>query len=104
MPIFATHCLHLIQADADAEYGSKITTPDASNRDGYDFAWADVPETMPAKDITIYGSYTTGIDSIDIDSSNARIYDLQGNRLDKPQKGVNIARMNDGSIKKVLTK
>ena len=45
-----------------------------------------------------------GINSISIDSANARIYDMQGNRLNKPQKGVNIIRMKDGKTKKVMVK
>ena len=40
-------------------YGSKIVTPEAPAKEGHTFAgWADVPETMPAKDLTISGSYT----------------------------------------------
>lgn len=43
-------------------YGESITLPDVPTREGYDFAWTDeIPETMPAKDIVINGSYTTGI-------------------------------------------
>lgn len=45
-----------------------------------------------------------GINTISIDSANARIYDMQGNRLNKPQKGVNIIRMKDGKAKKVMVK
>ncbi len=41
------------------EYGSKIDTPEAPAKEGHTFAgWADVPETMPAHDIEILGSYT----------------------------------------------
>jgi hypothetical protein len=45
-----------------------------------------------------------GINTISIDSANARIYDMQGNRLDNPQKGVNIIRMKDGKTKKIIVK
>ena len=45
-----------------------------------------------------------GINTISIDSVNARIYDMQGNRLDNPQKGVNIIRYKDGKVKKVMVK
>ena len=36
--------------------------------------------------------------------SDARIYDLQGNRQNTLQKGVNIIKMNNGKVKKVLVK
>ena len=45
-----------------------------------------------------------GINTVSIDSANARIYDMQGNRLDNPQKGVNIIRYKDGKVKKVMVK
>lgn len=87
------------------DYGSTITPPTPPSREGYDFAWGDYPETMPAHDITIYGTYTTGIDAIMVgECGNAKIYTLDGKLLDKPQKGVNIVRMNDGTTKKVVVK
>jgi hypothetical protein len=43
-----------------------------------------------------------GINAISVDSANARIYDMQGNRLDNPQKGVNIIRYKDGRTQKVV--
>ena len=45
-----------------------------------------------------------GINTISVDSANARIYDMQGNRLDNPQKGVNIIRYKDGKAKKMMVK
>ena len=87
------------------DYGSTITPPTPPSREGYDFAWGDYPETMPAHDITIYGTYTTGIDAIMVgECGNAKIYTLDGKLLDKPQKGINIVRMNDGTTKKVVVK
>lgn len=89
----------------DVAYGTTITPEAEPTKEGYTFSgWSDIPETMPAHDVTIYGSYTTGINSINIDSPNARIYNMQGNRLDKPQKGLNIIRMNVGTINKVIIK
>ena len=38
------------------------------------------------------------------DKEKCSVYDLHGRRLDQPQKGINIIRQNDGSIKKVLVK
>ena len=45
-----------------------------------------------------------GIGSIFVDSINAHIYDIQGNRHEKIQKGVNIIRTSDAKTKKVLVK
>ena len=45
-----------------------------------------------------------GIGSIIIDNPNAHIYDMQGNRIDNLQKGVNIIRLEDGKTKKVIVK
>jgi M6 family metalloprotease-like protein len=94
-----------IYASYDIEYGAMITPEAEPTKEDYTFSgWSEIPETMPAHDVTIYGSYTTGIYSINIDSPNARIYNMQGNRLDKPQKGLNIIRMNVGTINKVIIK
>jgi uncharacterized repeat protein (TIGR02543 family) len=46
-------------ATKDVTFGGTITTPDAPAKEGYTFAgWSAIPTTMPAKDITITGSYT----------------------------------------------
>ena len=54
---------------------------------------------------TIIGfNEATGIKSVRIDSRNAIIYDMRGNRIDQLQRGVNIIRMNDGRTRKVVGK
>lgn len=41
-------------------YGATITPPEAPVKEGHTFAWTDeIPETMPANNITIVGTYTT---------------------------------------------
>ena len=41
------------------EYGSKISLPENPVKEGHTFSgWSKAPETMPAKDITIEGSFT----------------------------------------------
>ena len=43
----------------NVEFGTAITAPEAPEKEGYTFAgWNDLPETMPANDIEITGSYT----------------------------------------------
>ena len=44
----------------------------------------------------------SGIKSMIKDSQKARIYDMLGNRIGQPKKGINIIRMNDGRTKKVI--
>ena len=40
-------------------FGEAVTAPEAPAKEGHTFAgWQDVPETMPARDIEIIGSYT----------------------------------------------
>lgn len=65
---------------------------------------------------TFYGeerSFTTGDDPTGIESVKAEtgshsytagIYDLNGRKLDSPQRGVNIIRFEDGTVKKILVK
>ena len=47
---------------------------------------------------------STGINAILNGSSNAMIFDLQGNRLDNVRKGVNIIRTKDGKTKKIIVR
>ena len=46
------------------EYGAKIVPPEAPKKNGYDFSWGEYPETMPAKDLVITGTYVTGINGV----------------------------------------
>ncbi len=42
-------------------YGTTVTPPEVPAKEGYIFAgWTDLPVTMPARDITVTGSYTVG--------------------------------------------
>lgn len=53
----------------------------------------------------IYGKEAyTGINDIWAAESSARIYDLNGNCLSQPQRGVNIIRMGNGTTRKVMVK
>lgn len=43
----------------ELEFGAAITPEAAPEKEGYTFSgWSDIPQTMPAKDMTITGSYT----------------------------------------------
>ena len=86
------------------DYKSKITPPNAPVHDGYSFAWADVPETMPARNITIYGAYTTGINALTNEEDDRQVFTPDGKRVETPKKGLNIIRMSDGTVNKVVVK
>ncbi len=48
---------------------------------------------------------TTGIDAAEIDNDGVvAVFGLDGRRLTAPQRGVNIVKMSDGTVKKVLVK
>ena len=43
----------------DLEYGSSITPEATPTKEGYTFSgWSDIPETMPAKDVTVTGTFS----------------------------------------------
>ena len=43
----------------EIEYGAKITPDTTPAKEGHTFSgWSEIPETMPAKDVTITGTYT----------------------------------------------
>ena len=87
------------------EYGAAIPLPESLESERYTLiAWLDVPETMPAHDLTIYASYTDGIGMIRyLKTGNAVRYDLNGRRLNAQRKGLSIIRMSDGTVRKVMT-
>ena len=91
----------------NVEYGASITPEAAPTKEGYTFSgWSEIPNTMPAKNLTVTGSFkeSTGIISVINDSPGTLIYDMQGRRIDHLQKGLNIIRMSDGKTKKVMGK
>ncbi|MDE5876843.1 MAG: InlB B-repeat-containing protein, partial [Muribaculaceae bacterium] len=48
--------------EKEIAYGAKIEVPEAPAKEGYTFGgWKDVPETMPAHDIEIQGSYSANV-------------------------------------------
>ena len=85
------------------EYGATITPELQPEGDYATFEWRDLPETMPAHDVVVHASYTSGIVELMMNKQqDVRIYSPNGNRLNAPQKGLNIIRMNDSKSKKVI--
>ena len=47
------------------EYGATITPEDNPTKEGYTFSgWSEVPETMPAHDVTVTGSFSVNIHKV----------------------------------------
>ena len=92
----------------DVEYGATITPEVAPTKEGYSFSgWSEIPETMPAHDVTVTGTFTldTGIDQImGSENGDAMIFTIDGKRVDNMKKGLNVIRMKDGTTRKVVVK
>ena len=91
------------------KYKEAITPLEEPTKEGYTFSgWSEIPETMPAHDVTVTGTFTldsTGINQIMRDENgNTMIFTIDGRRVDKPQKNLNIIRMKDGTTRKVMMK
>ena len=86
------------------EYGAVIPLPTSLNSDRYTLIeWLDVPETMPAHDITIYASVVDGILTL-TDEVDYKIYNERGLRISRLQRGLNIIKYSNGRIRKVIVK
>lgn len=88
------------------EYGATIVPPTVEEKEGFTFSgWEDLPEIMPAHNIVVHASYTSGIIGVLMASQqNLRIYSPNGKKLDKLQKGLNIILLNDDTVKKIIVK
>ena len=70
-----------VYAEYDVEYGSEITPENDPEKTGYTFdGWTEIPETMPAHDVEIYGSFSvvTAIRTILADEKAVDVYTLNG--------------------------
>lgn len=96
----------------EVESFSSITPESEPTKEGYVFSgWSEIPIIMPAKDVIITGSFTkeqdvpvTSIDDILSTSTPFPIYTPDGLPINTIQKGINIIRMSNGTIRKVYVK
>ena len=87
------------------EYGATIIPEPQPEGDYATFEWIDLPQTMPAHDVVVHASYTTGIIEVLMATQrNLRIYSPNGKKLNKLQKGLNILVLDNGTVKKVVVK
>ena len=91
----------------EVEYGASITPEVDPEKEGYTFSgWSEIPESMPAKDVTVTGCFTfiDAIEDVITDDCEYRIFTIDGKPIDTLQKGINIIRYTDGKVTKVLVK
>ena len=94
-----------VYKEAMYEYGATITPEPKPEGDYATFEWIDLPQTMPAHDVVVHASYTSGIiEVLMTPQQNVRIYSPNGKKLNKMQKGLNIVILDDGTVKKVIMK
>ena len=90
------------------EEGESIIPEKEPTKEGYTFSgWSEIPETMPAHDVTVTGTFTqeTGINQIMVNqNSKAMIFTIGGKRVDNLKKGLNVIRMKDGTMRKVVVR
>lgn len=88
---------------------TEVVTPEPDPyKEGYEFSgWSAIPSVMPAHDVVVTGSFTpsTGINATYMDENTIGCYySINGQRINTPQRGVNIIKMKDGSTKKIMVK
>ena len=93
-----------VYKDTVYEYGATIVPEPIPEGDYASFEWVELPETMPAHDVTVHASYVTGITDISMKEMIVRIYTPNGKVLNKLQKGLNLVFMRDGTIRKIVIK
>ncbi len=95
-------------AEDEVEYGAEVVlrnyTPEDADR--YTFiGWeGENYETMPAHDIEYHANIADGIYNLSTLGGVEAIYDANGRKLRKLQRGVNVVVMSDGTKKKVVVK
>ena len=110
--VIPTHTLTYMVDDEvyktiEMEEGEDVKALEEPAKEGYTFSgWSEIPATMPAKDVTITGSFTfvDAIKDVIADDSEYKIFTPDGKPVETLQKGVNIIRYSDGQTKKVLVK
>ena len=94
-----------VYKDTVYEYSATIVPEPMPEGNYVTFEWIDLPETMPAHDVVVHASYTTGIrEMVLAKPQDVQIYSPNGKKLNKLQKGLNIVVMSNGKTQKVVVK
>lgn len=96
---------HVDSIQYDTRLTSYTVVPVPADREGYDFSgwvWSEpLPRKMPAHDIEVRGTFTSGIEDIVIDFATARYYTIDGKPLAQPKRGLNIVKDASGKTYKI---
>lgn len=77
---------------------------DASNTIRAFRAYFQIEPIQGVRDIVISYDEANGIGAVSLPASPVRLYNLSGRRQSVPQRGINIVRQADGSVRKVIMK
>ena len=66
----------------------------------FDNFGAEGKEVLPERNVDV----TTGVESVAMSQQSVRRFAIDGRNLNAAQKGINIVRMNDGTVRKVIVK
>lgn len=95
----------VVYKTVEYEYGATITPEPKPEGDYLSFEWTDQPQTMPAHDVVVNASFTTGIIGAPmVSQQNLRLFSPNGKQVNKLQKGLNIVVLDDGIAKKVVVR
>ncbi len=64
----------------ELEYGAVITSEDEPSKEGYTFSgWSEIPEIMPAHDVTVKGSFTVNTYKLtyELDGKEYKIFEME---------------------------
>lgn len=99
-----------LYAEDKVDYGTKLVLRDYTPADPvrYTFlGWeGEKYETMPARDLEYHANIADGIRGLALEDLRGveAIYDASGRKLSRVQRGVNVLRMSDGTVRKLIVK
>ena len=107
---------YMLDGEKYKEYeiqATEVITPEPDPyKEHYIFSgWSEIPYLMPAQDVTVTGSFTidpeyeAGVEGVAKEEAKPTIYYSVDGRKQKAQhRGLNIIRMSDGTVHKVMVK
>lgn len=92
-----------VMADSDVQPGEVVGKVEKTNfttvNPILDYFFDDMTFTVTVKENT-----ATGIDGVTADGQGVQVYNLDGRQVTAAQKGVNLVRQSDGTVRKVSVK
>ena len=95
----------------DVEATTVITPKAEPVKEGFIFSgWSGLPSVMPAEDVVVTGTFTddpdyTAVEEIRTGNATpAAYYSISGKKMNSTERGLNIIRMSDGTVRKVVVK